>query len=111
MDRELGAIVSAEFPAIPLAGPPVGVLEPCPPDARAVGLPLPGGLLYVVLAPVRGDGPADGPVKRDDGAVGYFVYTPKGNGLLVLSVPVVVGSPPPAADQVQRLAEAIAQRY
>jgi hypothetical protein len=86
------------------------VPDNCPAGAKAVAVPVSGGSLYVVLAPVAGDGPPDQFVARDDGAVGFTVYTPKGSVLLVLSVPGPGGTAP-LLDQVQPLAEKIARRY
>lgn len=74
-------------------------------------MPVTGGMIYAVLAPVRGDGPADQIVTRVDGAFGYAVYTPEGNVLLVLSVPDTPGGPTPYADRTKPAAEKIAQRY
>jgi hypothetical protein len=65
-------------------------------------------MIYAVLAPVRGDGPADQVVTREDGAFGYAVYTPKGSVLLVLSVPDTPGAPAPYADRTTTAAEKIA---
>ena len=110
VDRELADALVGEFPATPGTQPQV-VPDACPADARAAAVLVAGGTVYVVLAPVGGDGPADQPVKRDDGAVGYSVYTPKGSVLLVLSVPNVDGGTAPYADKVQPAAEKIAQRY
>lgn len=110
VDRELADALISELPATP-SGPAVAVPDGCPPGARAAALPVPGGTVYVVLAPVAGDGPADQPVRRDDGAYGYFVYTPKGRVLLVLSVPAAGGSIAPYADRTQTLAEHLAPRY
>jgi hypothetical protein len=48
---------------------------------------------------------------RWDGGYGYAVYTPKGSVLLVLSVPATAGGTAPLADQIQPVAETIAQRF
>lgn len=110
VDRELADALISELPATP-SGSAVPVPDGCPPGARAAALPVQDGVLYVVLAPVAGDGPADQPVRRDDGAYGYFVYTPKGSVLLVLSVPAANGAIAPYADRTQQIAEHIAPRH
>ena len=110
VDRELADVLISELPATP-TGQAQPVPDQCPIGARAAAVPVDGGAIYVVLGPVRGDGPPDQVVKRDDGAIGYQVYTTKGMLVLVLSVPTVTGGPAPYADQTQRIAELIAQRY
>jgi uncharacterized Zn-binding protein involved in type VI secretion len=108
--RELAETIISGLPAT-RTGEPYAVPDDCPPGAEAAAVPVDGGAIYVVLGPVRGDGPPDQQVRRGDGAVGYQVYTPTGKVLLVLSVPAVDGGPAPYADQTQRLADTIAQRY
>jgi len=110
VDRELADVLVSEFPATP-TGAPQPVLDACPPGARAAAIPVQAGAIYIVLAPVAGDGPADQPLRRPDGAYGYFVYTPKGSGILVLSVPGVPGGIAPHADRTQEVAVKIARRY
>jgi hypothetical protein len=109
-DRELADALIGEFPAT-ADSVPQPVRDGCPPQARAAALPVSGGLIYAVLGPAAGDGQPNQAERRDDGAVGYAVYTPTGNVLLVLSVPAEPGGTPPYADRTQQAAEAIAQRY
>lgn len=116
VDRELADALVRELPAATDAtgstpGEAFAVPDACPPDARAAALRVQGGALYVVLAPVRGDGPADQYVARDDGALGFSVYTPRGAVLLVLGVPETVGGQAPLGAQLQAMASALAQRY
>lgn len=111
-DAELADVLLAELPE---AGDPVPVSEACPLDARAVAVPVldgaAAGRLYVVLAPVAGS-PASEPVTRaEDGATGHQLYTPKGQLLMVLSVPAEHGGQPPFAERTARLAEVIGGRY
>ncbi|HEY0636385.1 MAG TPA: hypothetical protein VGD67_01950 [Pseudonocardiaceae bacterium] len=115
VDRELADALVSEFPAATgaesLPPNPFPVPDQCPEGARAAGFAVDGGFLYVVLAPVAGDGPPDMFVPREDGALGFSVYTPKGQVLLVLGVPAKQGDPPPFAESVQQLATAVAERY
>jgi len=110
VDRELADVLIGEFPATPTAAS-LAVPDQCPAGARSAVLPVDGGAIYLVLGPVSGDGPPDRVVTRDDGAIGYFVYTAKGNGLLVLSVPATAGGPAPYADRTQPVAEKLRQRF
>lgn len=110
VDRELADVLIRELPATPQATV-LPVPDACPPGARAAAVAVGTGSIYVVLAPVRGDGPADQFVGREDGAVGFSVYTPKGSVLLVLSVPATVGGQAPQLDRVQPLAETIGRAY
>jgi hypothetical protein len=114
-DRELADALAAELPAA--AGTEAKpVPDHCPPDARAVAVPVMDGetpgWLYVVLAPVRGDGPTEQPVRRaEDGARGHLKYTPKGLVLMVLSGPAAPGGPAPFANETMRLAEELGSEY
>lgn len=115
-DRELADALVSEFPAATGAelrtrGHAVPVPDGCPPEPRAAALPVDGGHLYVVLAPVLGDGPTEMFVGREDGAIGFAVYTPKGLVLVVLSVPEVSGGEAPYAVNVQALATQLATRF
>lgn len=116
VDRELADALVSELPAITgsavtTRGESVPVPDGCPPDARAAAVPVDGGSLYVVLAPVRGDGPTEQFIGREDGALGFSVYTPKGAVLVVLSVPEVAGAEAPYGPVVRELALNLAQRY
>lgn len=114
-DQELAKALAVELPAA--AGTEAkAVPDACPPDARAVAVPVMDGenpgWIYVVLAPVRGDGPTEQPVLRaEDGARGYQKYTPDGLVLVVLSVPATPGGPAPFAADTPRLAEEIGSEY
>jgi hypothetical protein len=110
VDPELADALIGGLRATP-AGPAGPVPDACPPNARAAAVPVDGGSVYVVLAPVRGDGPPDRAVTRADGASGYAVYTANGSMLLVLSVPAAPGGAAPLADQIQPVAEKTAQRF
>jgi len=116
VDRELADALVGEFPAttgsaLTTTGPAVAVPELCPPQARAAAVPVDGGFLYVVLAPVMGDGPTEMYVGREDGAVGYYVYTPKGAVLQVLAVPASTGGEAPQAAALEPVATALAARF
>jgi hypothetical protein len=116
VDRELADALVSEFPAtsgsdLATTGEFFPVPDGCPPDARAAALPVDGGALYVVLAPVRGDGPTEQFVGRPDGAIGFSAYTPKGQVLVVLSVPETAGGEAPYAPAVMPVATALAERY
>lgn len=114
VDRELADALVGEFPVAtgsPPSGPAVEVPDSCPPDARAAAIPVPGGYVQAVLAPVRGDGPADMFVFRDDGSGGFSVLTPSGSVLVVLSVPTTPGAEAPFLEQVQPLAVTIGSRF
>lgn len=110
VDRELADALIRELPATS-GVQPFAVPDACPPDARAAAIPVDGGSIYVVLGPVRGDGPPDLFVGRADGAVGYSIYTGRGNVLLVMSVPSVEGGVAPHLDRLQPVAEKLAQAY
>jgi hypothetical protein len=113
-DRELAEALAARLPAVDPALA-VAVPDSCPPQARAVAVPVAdadaAGWIYLVLAPVRGDGPPDRPLKRADGAVGYQWLAPSGRVLVVLSVPRVDGGRPPFASDIPRIAEELGSRY
>lgn len=109
VDRALADALIGELPATPNATPQA-VPDQCP-GARAAAVPVDGGMVYGVIAPVRGDGPPDHEVKRDDGAFGYFVYSPAGHGVLVLSVPATAGGKAPHGDQMKRIAVQIGRGY
>jgi hypothetical protein len=113
-DRELAEALAAQLPAADQARA-VAVPDRCPPDARAVAVPVEdaaaAGWIYLVLAPVRGDGPPDRPLERADGALGYQRLARSGLVLVVLSVPRVEGGPAPFASDLSRVAENLGLRY
>ena len=113
-DRELAEALAARLHAADQTRA-VPVPDGCPPEARAVAVPVTdadaAGWIYLVLAPVRGDGPADAPLKRADGAVGYQWLAPSGKVLVVLSVPQADGGRAPFAADIPRLAEELGSRY
>lgn len=113
-DRELAEALAAQLPAADEARA-VAVPDRCPPQARAVAVPVEdgdaAGWIYLVLAPVRGDGPADRPLERADGALGYQRLARSGEVLVVLSVPQVDGGRAPFASDTLRLAEELGSRY
>lgn len=113
-DRDLAQALAAQLPAADEALA-VAVPDGCPPQARAVAVPVADadtdGWIYLVLAPVRGDGPADHPLKRADGAVGYQRLARSGLVLVVLSVPQADGGRAPFASAVPRIAEELGLRY
>jgi hypothetical protein len=113
-DRELAEALAAQLPAAGQA-PAEAVPDGCPPQARAVAVPVvdgaAAGWIYLVLAPVLGDGPPDAPLKRADGAVGYQRLVQSGSVLVVLSVPRFDGGQAPFAADTPRLAEALGSRY
>lgn len=117
VDRELADALIGELSATPDA-PLAPVPDACPPAARAAALQVPGGMIYVVLAPsgdgrtaATGGGRADQPVRRDDGAAGYAVYTPTSRMLLVLGVPATPGGAVPLAERIRPAAEKIARSF
>ena len=113
-DRELADALAAQLPAA-AQNAPIAVPDACPPGARAVAVPVSedgaDGWIYLVLAPVRGDGPADQPVERADGALGFQRLTPSGRVLVVLSVPAVDNGQPPFAADTMILAEEIGSKF
>jgi hypothetical protein len=113
-DRVLAQALAARLPAAETARA-VAVPDRCPPDARAVAVPVEdgdsAGWIYLVLAPVRGDGPADRPLERADGALGYQWLARSGRVLVVLSVPQADGGRPPFALDTPRLAEELGSRF
>jgi len=113
-DRELAEALAARLPAADQARA-VAVPDRCPPQARAVAVPVvdgdAAGWIYLVLAPVRGDGPPDAALTRSDGAVGYQRLAPSGKVLVVLSVPRPGGGRAPFAADTPRLAEELGSRY
>lgn len=114
-DRELADALAAQLPAAGQSAP-MAVPDACPPEARAVAVPVSedgaDGWIYLVLAPVRGDGPADQPVERAaDGALGFQRLTPSGRVLVVLSVPAVDNGQPPFAADTMILAEEIGSKF
>jgi hypothetical protein len=110
VDADLAAALTGELPA-GVGATPAAVPDGCPEGARAAAVPVPGGALYVVLAPAADNAPSDGPLSRQDGAVGQAVRTRAGLVLAVLSVPTADGGPAPYADQVSALATKLAQRF
>ncbi len=116
VDRELADALRGEFPAttgstLTTRGDAFPVPDGCPDAARAAALPVDGGSLYVVLAPVRGDGPTEMYFGREDGALGFSVYTTKGDVLVLLAVPEVDGGEPPHAADLEPVATSLATRF
>lgn len=113
-DEELAQALAEQLPAADQALA-VAVPDGCPPQARAVAVPVAdadtAGWIYLVLAPVRGDGPADHPLKRADGAVGYQRLARSGQVLVVLSVPRVDGGRAPFVSDIPRIAQELGSRY
>ncbi|MGH4019710.1 MAG: hypothetical protein ACRDT0_10845 [Pseudonocardiaceae bacterium] len=91
-------------------GPAVPLPETCPPGSRAAGVPVPGGTLYLVLAPPT-PGVGDSGTARPDGARGHATSTASGKRLAVLSVPAAAGQPAPLGDDVDELASELAARF
>lgn len=88
-------------------GPAVPLPETCPPQSRAVGVPVAGGTIYLVVSPAivgTGEGSSVGP----DGARSYTVTAGNGNLVSVLSVPAGGQPPAPLHEHVDDLAQEIA---
>lgn len=100
--------VLAERGAAP-TGLTVPLPKSCPPGARAAGVPVPGGTLYVVLSPAA-TGSGDGRAGRPDGSLAHTTATGSGQLLSVLSVPAARAQPAPLADGVDELARELADR-
>jgi hypothetical protein len=113
-DHELARALAAQLPAAD-RDRAVAVPDRCPPQARAVAVPVEdagaAGWIYLVLAPVRGDGPADHSLERADGAFGYQRLARSGMVLVVLSVPRADGGRAPFASDIPRIAEELGSRY
>ncbi|MQA16344.1 MAG: hypothetical protein GEV09_20010 [Pseudonocardiaceae bacterium] len=91
-------------------GPTVALAQECPPGARAAGVRLPGGTVYLVLSPAAA-GVAEGGATRPDGARSFTVTAGGGEMVSVLSVPVARSQPAPLAEQVDDLAREIAAQH
>lgn len=82
------------------SGPAGEVPEPCPAGSRAAAVPVPGGVLYVLLIPQA--------EPRPDAGGGYSVTLEDGRTLTVISLPGTPGQPAPLAGQVPDLARELA---
>lgn len=104
---ELTAILSARSAAP--AGPAGAVPLTCGPGTRAAAVPVPGGQLYVLLAP-RVTSPVgteiDGP-----GGEGYRLPAASGGELTVFSVPPTPALPAPLAVEVPDIATELAAQF
>lgn len=88
------------------SGPASEVPEPCPAGSRAAAVPVPGGVLYVLLVPQAEPEPVE--AATPDGARGYSVTLDDGRTLAVISMPGTPGQPAPLADEVPNLARELA---
>jgi hypothetical protein len=93
------------------SGPASEVPEPCPAGSQAAAVPVPGGVLYVLLVPQvepkRVEAAAPDAATRD-GARSYSVTLDGGRTLMVISMPGTPGQPAPLADEVPDLARELA---
>lgn len=92
-----------------VAGSSGAVPGPCPVGSRAAALPVPGGMLYVLVIP-QVQPPEQVDVVWPDGRREHALMLEGGRGLVVISVPTVPGRPPALNDDVPALAEELAKR-
>ncbi|MGH4010998.1 MAG: hypothetical protein ACRDTH_23045 [Pseudonocardiaceae bacterium] len=88
------------------SGPASEVPESCPAGSRAAAVPVPGGMLYVLLIPQVEPGRAQ--LARPDRAGGYSVTLEDGRTLAVISLPGTPGQPAPLTGEVPDLARELA---
>jgi hypothetical protein len=105
-DRELAAALAGELPAAAKLRSSDAVPLPtgCPSGSTGAAFNLPDGLLSVLLL-----GPdATAPAVAADLAAQATASTANGSTVVVTSAPAVPGQEPPYADELDRLAEAVA---
>lgn len=90
-------------------GPVAAVSEPCAPGTRSVAVPVPGGVLDVLLVPFAGQ-PEPVQISRPDGARGYALTLRDGRGLAVISLPRGAGQQAPYSDALPDMARTLAGR-
>ena len=87
------------------------VPEPCPAGSRAAAVPVPGGVLYVLLTPQVEPKRVEAAVPdiaTRDGARSYSVTLDGGRTLTVISMPGMLGQPAPLAGEIPDLARELA---
>ncbi|MGH4026215.1 MAG: hypothetical protein ACRDRV_16705 [Pseudonocardiaceae bacterium] len=94
---------------IAVAGPVGEVPGPCPAGSRGAAVPVPGGMLYVLVVP-QADPPARSDVVQPDGRREHALMLDGGRGLVLISTPAVAGRPAPLNEDVPQLAAELAHR-
>ncbi len=91
------------------SGPASEVPEQCPAGSRAAAVPVPGGVLQVLLFP-QSVWPEPVQLSTPDGSRSHVLTVNGGRQLMVISTPSTPGQPPPLADEVPDLARELAAR-
>ncbi|HEX2301334.1 MAG TPA: hypothetical protein VHH34_23005, partial [Pseudonocardiaceae bacterium] len=77
--------------------------------SRAVAVPVPGGMLYVLVVP-EANPPVRSDVVQPDGRREHALMLDHGRGLVLISTPAVTGRPAPLNADVPELAAELALR-